>query len=149
MSNPAGPEPKQEWIELVNAGSLDGDLAGMTLRDSGIGVQLPKTVVQPGEYVLVVRDDFDASLPGDVPAPDYVKLVHVPQLGQSGLSNSGESLTLLDSRGIAISRFPAVPAKTDGVSIARREWWSLDDELAAFSPHGGQGHHREARIFDN
>lgn len=135
MSNPVGPEPMQEWIELVNAGFL----SGMVLKDSGGGLELPATVVHPGEYVLVVRDDFDASLPGDVPVADFVKLVRVPQIGQSGLSNAGESLTLLATSGDTISRFLAVPAKTAGFSIARPEWWSLDDDLASLSPHGGQG----------
>jgi hypothetical protein len=150
MSNPVGLEPTQEWIELVNAGSLDGDLSGMILKDSGIGVQLPAAVVHPGEYVLVVREDFDASLPGDVPMTEFVKLIRVPQIGQSGLSNLGESMTLFDTRGMAVSRFPAVQAKAAGVSIARREWWSLDDDLAAFRAHGGRGASPgSANILDN
>ncbi len=139
MSNSVGVEPAQEWIELVNAGTLDGNLAGLVLKDSGMGVQLPSVVIHPGEYALIVRDDFDSTQPGDVPAAELTKLIRIPQIGQNGLSNAGEPLSLLDSAGTVISGFPAVQAKTAGVSVARREWWTLDDEIAAFSPHGGQG----------
>ena len=34
MANPFGTEPTQEWIELFNAGTADGELSELSLRDS-------------------------------------------------------------------------------------------------------------------
>lgn len=139
LANPVGSEPAQEWVELFNAGTLDGNLSGMAVNDSEKGEVLPSTTLHPGQYALVVRNDFDVELPGDVPLAGPVVLVRVAQLGHSGLSNSGEVLTLSDSNGSVVSRFPAMAAKTPGFSVARRALWSLDDDPSAFSVHGGEG----------
>ena len=139
MSNPVGSEPAQEWIEILNSGTLAGNLQGLTVRDSEKGAQLPSFVLHPGEYALIVRDDFNVDLPGDVPISGSVALLRLPQLGQNGLSNTGEALSLVDPSGVVLSRFPAIAAKTAGFSVARRKWWSLDDDTTAFAIHGGEG----------
>src|SRR5690606_16286033 len=35
LANPNGPEPQQEWVEIVNTGNRAGTLSGYRLKDSG------------------------------------------------------------------------------------------------------------------
>ena len=65
------------------------------------------------------------------PAPS-TRLIRMPTLGKSGLSNGGERLALLDSTGQECSMMPGLPTKP-GLSLARRHPWSLDDDPDAFS----------------
>jgi hypothetical protein len=131
LANPLGPEPQSEWLELVNDGVLALDLSHFALRDSGGSTPLPTETLTAGEYALLVRDDFAPSA-SDVPPAPGARLIRVPQLGTSGLSNSGESLALIDANSVVISALPAVAAKA-GQSLARRHSWSLDDDPSAFS----------------
>jgi hypothetical protein len=131
LANPLGPEPQSEWLELVNDGRIALDLSHFALRDSGGSMPLPSETLAVGEYALLVRDDFAPSA-SDVPPAPGARLIRVPQLGTSGLSNSGESLALIDANSVVISALPAVAAKA-GQSLARRHSWSLDDDPSAFS----------------
>jgi hypothetical protein len=131
LADALGPEPQSEWIELVNDGSLALDLSGYSLQDSGGLTALPAQVLGPEEYALLVRNDFapDAS---DVPPAPGARLIRMPALGKSGLSNAGERLALLDAAGLECSALPALPAKP-GQSLARLHLWSLDNDPGAFS----------------
>jgi hypothetical protein len=119
LANPLGPEPAQEWVELVNDGSIEADLAGYVLEDIGGKTDLPKARLAPGAHALIVNDAFvlDDEL-DPVPAPRALVL-HVPKLGKGGLSNSGEPLKLVDSTGRVVSRFPIGPRVKAGSSVAR------------------------------
>lgn len=139
LANAAGAEPAQEWVELVNDGSDAVDVAGWVLADSAGESELPSAMLQPGAYALVVRDGFVRDDGADVPVPPEVPLIVVPEIGKNGLSNAGEPLELRDATGQVISRFPAASASKGGVSIARRDPWSLDDDATAFGRHGGDG----------
>ncbi len=139
MANPKGPEPAQEWIELVNAGGASDDLGRYQLADAGGTIALPSVQMPPMSVVLLVRDDFDATTPDDVPLPSDTVLVRVPQLGRSGISNSGEALTLLATDGTVVSRFPARPASVQGTSVARAHLFIVDDESTGFGPHAEPG----------
>src|SRR5690606_40695464 len=35
LANPSGPEPQQEWVEILNAGNVAASLSGYRLKDSG------------------------------------------------------------------------------------------------------------------
>lgn len=131
LANPLGPEPQSEWIELVNDGSLAVELSDYTLQDGGGSIALPAARLAPGEYALLVRNDFALNASDVAPTPS-ARLIRVPALGKSGLSNSGERLVLLDGAGTVCSVVPAVPTKA-GQSWARRHPWSQDGDPDAFS----------------
>jgi hypothetical protein len=111
LADPAGPEPAQEWVELKNTGAIPIDLEGFTLddRDDGVGITtLPKGILQPGQFALIVGKGFQSGLGGDPPvAPGTLVLQVDGRVGASGLANSGESIVLRDSQGRLVSRFGA------------------------------------------
>lgn len=115
-----GPEPQQEWVELYNDGSTAVDLAGFALVDGGASTALPSQRVLPGQYAVVVNDDYDASGLGDVPIAAGALLVRVPRLGKQGLSNGGELVQLVDAAGEVVSRLGPLPKPRPGTSLARR-----------------------------
>ena len=131
LANPLGPEPQSEWIELVNDGALGLDLSHFALRDGGGSTPLPQALLAVHEYVLLTREDFAPSA-SDVPPAPGARLIRVPHLGSSGLSNSGESLALLDADSAVVSALPALATKA-GESLARRHSFSPDDDPSAFT----------------
>jgi len=137
LSNPLGPEPESEWVELVNVGRAPLDLAGWVLEDADGGVTLPSVTLPPGGVGLVVRQDFVPASSGDVaPAADAVP-IFVAELGDGGLSNSGEVLRLRAPTGELVSEVPA--AKTAaGQSLARRDLLA-PDWPSSFGPHASPG----------
>lgn len=138
LANPIGAEPAGEWVELFNAGSAEVDLAGMQLSDAAGTVELPSARVPAGGYALIVREDFTPGAYDVAPAPETL-LVRVPQIGKNGLSNAGEPLVLSAADGTTVSRFPALPARTAGVAMARAHPDALDDDLSAFREHAPPG----------
>lgn len=138
LANALGSEPASEWVELVNDGALTVETAGLLLGDGGEPVELPAAEIAPGEYVLVVGADF-APGAGDVAPPPGTQLLRVARVGRSGLSNSGEPITLSDAAGAVLSTFPALPASVPGRSNARREPGSLDGVAASFGAHAQPG----------
>lgn len=139
MANPVGAEPQQEWVELVNDGAGSVDLGGWVLADSAGETSLPSLVLAAGSYALVVRDDFVRDDGADVEVPADVPLLPVAELGKNGLANSGEMLELRAPDGSVVSRFPALKAAKGGVSMARRDPSSPDDDPSAFGPHADPG----------
>jgi hypothetical protein len=139
LANPLGPEPAQEWVELVNDGASPIDLGGFVLSDSGGDVVLPKGLLKPGGFALVVGSGFEASGGQDPPPAPGTVLLRVPRVGSAGLSNSGEALRLTSDAGQLLSRFPAIAAARPGVSAVRRNPSSPDEDKEAFfsSPDGG------------
>lgn len=131
LANPLGPEPQSEWIEIVNDGEIALELSHFSLRDGGGTSAFPEATLAPGEYVLVARDDFTTSSL-DVPLRPGTRVIRVPALGKSGLSNSGEMLALVDHDANVISALPSV-ATDPGKSLIRRHSWSPDDDPSAFS----------------
>ena len=119
MTNPVGPEPQQEWVELYNDGSIGVDLSGWRFEDSGGGVVLPPAVLRSGEFGLLVAESYDPTSWVDTPPAEESILIRVPAVGKNGLSNSGEPVRLLRSDGSVASVAPAIPAKQAGCSISR------------------------------
>jgi hypothetical protein len=138
LANPLGAEPAEEWVELVNGSAAPASLSGLSLSDAGGQVLLPDVIVEPGEHVVLVSEAFSDSVQ-DVPVEPSVRLVRLPQLGKSGLSNSGEPLELRSADGGVLSRFPALPSKHAGVSLARRSLDSPDADVTEFGEHADPG----------
>jgi hypothetical protein len=139
MANPLGAEPAEEWVELTNAGAAQAELFGYRLADGGGQVDLPSMVLEPGAFVLLAREDFVGGQAGDVAPGSDVAIVRLPQLGKSGLTNSGEALQLLDASGGVVSAFPAIAADRAGTSVARRDPSVLDDDSQGFVSHASPG----------
>lgn len=115
-ANPRGPEPAQEYVELLNYGAAPVRLDGYLLSDDAfkIGDALPDGVVLlPLERVLVVPESFDPDDASDKPpVPASTRLLRVDEsLGAGGLSNRGEPLFLRDSEGRRISEFVSFPVE--------------------------------------
>lgn len=139
LFNALGPEPAAEWVELVNDGVGRAELAGLVLRDAGGAVQLPNESLEPGQFALLVRNDFVPAEGGDVPPSAEATLLRVHALGSGGLSNSGERLQLEDAAGRVLSRFPALASRRAGVALARSTPDALDDDPRAFGEHAAPG----------
>ena len=131
LANPLGPEPQSEWIELANDSARPLDLSHFSLRDSGGSVSLPGVTLAPHELVLLTRQDF-APNASDVPPAPSARLIHLASLGTAGLSNSGESLALIDAHSTVVSSLPSVATKA-GESLARRHTYAQDADPSAFS----------------
>ncbi len=139
LANPAGAEPAQEWVELVNDGTAGVELEGYELGDSAGASVIPSHYLAPGEFVLLAREDFVRDDGTDVPVPASTSVLALASLGKNGLSNAGERLELRTPTGNVISVFPASPKPKSGVSVARREPGDFDDDEAAFALHSDPG----------
>ena len=139
MSNPLGSEPSEEWVEVMNAGDADAILTNYVLSDGSGSVTLPNLTIAPGAFALLVREDFMGGTSGDIAPENHVAIVRLPQLGKSGLTNSGEALTLTDADGKLVSSFPARAAERAGVSVARRDLTIFDDDSSGFLAHAPPG----------
>lgn len=137
MADPLGAEPDSEWIEMYNAGTAEARLDGYRITDGGGSSALPDVILKPGEWGVVVNERYRADPAVDlVPSASAIPLI-VPRLGQGGLSNSGESISLFDPEGQLISHIPALRAAA-GVSVARISLWSSDTP-SSFARHDPPG----------
>jgi len=110
LANPRGPEPAQEFVELVDLRSEGGiythtDLYLADLSPAAVlmalathehpGDPLPPFATRAGERVLIVASSFDASEGSDVAPLPGTALIRVDaSLGAGGLKNAGEPVTL-------------------------------------------------------
>ncbi len=137
LTNPLGPEPDAEWVEVFNAGTAPVQLAGHRLMDATGETLLPSATLKPGGYGLLVGQAYRADPEMDViPAASAVPLV-VPKIGQGGLLNAGEALSLLDPEGQLVSKIPALEGAA-GVSVVRVSVWA-SDLPSSFVLHGPPG----------
>ena len=122
---PGAYEDREEFVELFNRGADPVSLAGWSLA-GGIDHQFGRTVVQPGQFVVVARDlaAFEARY-GSVPDA----LVSGPYHGRLG--NGGDQVVLLDPHGTAadvVHYYDGWPwprdAEYSGSSIELRHPWS-------------------------
>lgn len=137
-ADPAGTEPRQEYVEIENYGSAPVSLDGMRLADSGtsMGDALPGVSIPPGAHALVVAMDFDpddTAGGADVAAPAGAILVRVDaSLASGGLSNTGEPLFLRDTLDRWVSAAPATPSPRSGVCIVRTSLSRRTGEVGSF-----------------
>jgi hypothetical protein len=141
LANPVGPEPAQEWVEIVNDGAAPAELAGYVLVDLGGETLLPAATLQPGRFALIVNETFVENDGYDVPPAPSTQILRVPKLGQGGLANGGEPLLLRAPDGAVASRFPLAPKPKAGMSVSRRDPGEPDARPQAFlvtTPTPGQ-----------
>jgi hypothetical protein len=124
LADPLGSEPAAEWVVVMNVGTSAGTLKDLQLWDSGGGVPLPDVVLEPAGLGLIVRADF--SFQSDVVPHSECAAVVVPTLGENGLRNSGEEVSLRTAEGRMLSSIPVVSAGA-GQSVARVDPWSSDE----------------------
>jgi hypothetical protein len=117
-SDPLGPEPRQEYVEVLNSGPVTLDLEGFGLSDRADreGDRIEGShPLPPGARALLVADGFDPTHADDDPDPPGVPLVRLgSSLASGGLSNAGEPLFLRDPEGRRVS---AAPALTTGPGV--------------------------------
>lgn len=123
-ADPRGPEPRQEWVELLNFGPVELSLEGIALSDRAdrLGDVVSAPLVLPaGARALMAADGFDPRHPADDPhVPDGVLLVRIgTSLASGGLSNSGEPLFLRDPLGRRLATVPAIPSDGPGRCLRR------------------------------
>ncbi len=138
MANPIGKEPEQEWIELYNDGNEAVDLEGWTIEDAGGSCALPSYWLEARAYVLVVASGYDRNSRFDIRPDADVELIELPELGTSGLRNSGEPLVLIDPFSTVRSTFPAMSAADEGHSLARLNPEAVDVP-PSFAVHADPG----------
>lgn len=131
-ANPLGPEPAQEWVEILNDGAMPAELGGHVLIDIGGETILPPGALLPGGFALIVNQTFIED-DGVDPAPEPGSLVvRVPKLGHGGLSNAGEPLSLRDPNNVVLSRSPVGPKTKAGMSLARISPAAPDTQKGSF-----------------
>jgi len=120
-ANPLGPEPTQEYVEVLNYGSVSIDLDGFTIADrEDAGGDLLTGGLAPGERALIVSERFDPEDPADPGVPPGVRLLRIDRsIGAGGLSNAGEPLFLRDGEGRRLSAAPALASSAGGVCLVR------------------------------
>lgn len=122
-ADPRGPEPRQEYVELLNYGASAVELTGLALSDRAdrLGDELPLSPMLPaGARALLVADAFDPNDPADPPVPPGVMLVRIgTSLASGGLSNAGEPLFLRDTEGRRLSAIPSMASPGPGICWVR------------------------------
>ncbi|HEY4119015.1 MAG TPA: lamin tail domain-containing protein [Byssovorax sp.] len=132
LADPVGPEPAEEWVELVNDGQVAADLTGYVLDDLGGETPLPSATLPPGAFALLVGADFVADDGYDPKPASGALILRVPRVGSRGLSNDGEPLTLKAPDGSTVSSFPPSPKPKSGMSVARTSPRAPDGIASSF-----------------
>lgn len=133
-----GPEPRQEYVELLNYGTVDLDLAGFSITDrlDAVGDVLDAGLrLRAGQRALLVEDDFDPDDPDDPRVPPGVPLLRVAgSLATGGLSNAGEPLFLRDAEGRRVTAAPATEPPGPGHCLVRVSEEPRRGDASAFAP---------------
>ena len=155
LADPLGPEPIEEFVELMSLTSPDAPLQvvhGLWLADlawpevltrlqSGEqppGDRLPGFDVFGGQRVIVVPSGYQGGVNGDATPAPGARMVRVDEsLGAGGLKNAGESLSLyrVDPPALVSSYTPRVQPSS-GQSVVRIEPHGCDTS-SQFSAHPG------------
>ncbi|MFW6051303.1 MAG: lamin tail domain-containing protein [Myxococcota bacterium] len=138
-----GPEPAQEYVEVVNSEPMPVDLHGFALADApdreGDVVGHPAWVPS-GARALLVPSGFDPDHPDDAPVPAGAQLIRLDgSLGSGGLANGGEPVLLRDPAGRRVSGVPALAAPGAGVCLVRASEDGRTDAADAFAPDARGG----------
>lgn len=119
-ADPLGPEPAQEYVELLNFGTKAVVVEGFSLTDDaftkGHALSMPSPLL-PGERVLAVGPDFDRHHPSDGSVPDALRLIRLA--APLSLSNDGCALFLRDAAGRRLSAAPRLGPDRAGQCVAR------------------------------
>jgi hypothetical protein len=139
--NPSGADEQKEFIELKNAGDEAADISGWQFTNGVLFTFPIGTVLEPGEFFVVVANSgaFALNYPGVAIGGQFVDEDN-GVVGQAGLSNKGERLTLKDgpnSTGNSVfslryhdgnnGDIPDPPAIPDSDALERALWPSEAD----------------------
>ncbi|MEZ4451492.1 MAG: hypothetical protein R3B09_18625 [Nannocystaceae bacterium] len=124
LANPAGDEPRQEFVELVDLRAEGEPRAARGLRivdrpwdeiaaaiPGGVilGAVIPDFATAPGERAVIVGASHDLQDPDDPQPPAGAPVIRLPgALGSGGLGNMGEPITVYDpASGALIASYSA------------------------------------------
>jgi hypothetical protein len=108
LANPLGPEPAQEFVELLNVGAsveVDGlwladrswaeVAAELAEGDGPPGDPVPAFALDAGAFAVVVGSGYTEGLGKDPDPAPAVQVIHLDSsIAEGGLKNAGEPLTL-------------------------------------------------------
>lgn len=122
LADPLGPDPAQEYVELLNYGEEPVPLMGLRLADdpSREGDLVTSSLrVPPGGRVLLVSEHFEPdAMEGDAPIPAGLPLVRLAgPIATGGLTNGGEPLFLRDAQNRRLAAVPALGGNPGRCSV--------------------------------
>ncbi len=88
--------PAYEYVELYNRSSFPINLAGWQFRYGTTSKSLPAATINPAEYVILCYSNAYPSL------KNYGKVIVVPGMSSSAVTNSGTTLAIADTLGRVI-----------------------------------------------
>ncbi len=118
-SDPLGPEPQQEFVELLSSAAEATSIMGyaITTDPSAKGRRITTDLaVLPGERVLVVAERFDVADTRDGPLAPGLRIARLD--GPLSLANGGHALVLRDRDGRRLDETPTLAAP-EGACSAR------------------------------
>lgn len=121
-ADPRGPEPHQEYVELVNFGAVPVSLQDHRIADRADreGDVMGPATIPPRGRALVVAPTFTPDHPDDPPVPPGTILIRLDgSIASGGLSNAGEPVYLRDPEGRRLSMVPAMASPGAGTCWAR------------------------------
>lgn len=119
-ADPLGPEPSQEYIELLNFGDTPLSIEGFTLTTDVFAAGsriVSASTLAAGERALVVPPEFDSAEASDGALPAGIRIARLERA--LSLRNDGASLVLRDARGRRLSASPALSGGAPGRCIER------------------------------
>ncbi len=122
-ADPVGPEPEQEFIEVVNVGESAVVLDGLAVAD-GAGTGDPIVGAPPlaaGAYAILVHPAFVPGGADPAPAPGAAVVRLAGPIGSNGLLNAGETVSIVDAAGRTVCVAPDLLPPRTGTSIERTD----------------------------
>ncbi|MCL2824313.1 MAG: lamin tail domain-containing protein, partial [Polyangiaceae bacterium] len=113
------------------------DLGGWRFEDARNSMELPSVVLHPGEFALLVGENYDPTSWVDTPPAPEALLIRVEAFGKKGLSNQGVPVRLTRPDGTEVSMVPSIASKKPGESISRVRPEALDDLGSFFMDREG------------
>jgi hypothetical protein len=143
LADPAGPEPAQEFVEIVNYGDVLVDLSGWMIDDGGDlngDLITEGTMLAAGKAAVIVGADYNPEEPGEPTLSADSLLIRLDSsIASNGLKNSeAETVELYDALKDLVSRYNGTAgAPREGVSTVRLAPGLPDGDAAAFGPEPG------------
>jgi hypothetical protein len=127
LANPAGPEPAQEFVEIINLSSRIVNLSSWSLdiNQDGLGLKtLPPLELKPSQYGIIVGSHYNSASALDPPIDQAALLIQLEEkAGQLNLPNRGVPLALRDNEGNIVSTYSGYydtsNKKSNGQSVER------------------------------